>query len=179
MNSVLLNAMAEKKIVSLYTDTSETNKFTVGYILGTSDDYVLLNSIATNGINDGLYLLQANDIFRINIDGEYENKILKLYHMQNQKPVANMQVDDLFNAFFTYAQKNAMIVSIKLCDGEEYELSGIVENVSDEQLTLKCISNYGKYDGISIVKNNYITKATCNSDFECTLNKILDIPEDE
>ncbi|MFT9078476.1 hypothetical protein, partial [Ethanoligenens sp.] len=52
MNSVLLNAMAEKKILSLYTDTSETNKFTVGYILGTSDDYVLLNSIATNGIND-------------------------------------------------------------------------------------------------------------------------------
>jgi len=173
MKSILLNEMAKKKMVSLYTDTSETDKFAVGFILGVNDDFLLLNSIETNGMNDGLYLMQLEDVFRVSFDGEYEEKIKKLYEMQGQKPMPNMQDDDLFSVFFTYAKNNSMIVSLKVCDSEVYDISGLVEEISGETIRLKCFSNYGKDDGISIIKNDHITKATCNSDYECILSKII------
>jgi hypothetical protein len=74
MKLTLSNAMSNMEIVSVYTDYN-TDSFSAGYILGVYDDFVLLNSITPNGLNDGLYILKLENIFQVNFNGDYELKL--------------------------------------------------------------------------------------------------------
>ncbi len=52
----LLSAMKSQTPVSIYTDNEDVEKFSLGFIQGVSDDFVLLASISPFGFYDGFTL---------------------------------------------------------------------------------------------------------------------------
>ena len=70
-----LEKCKEKHILtSFYSDRDDTDSFSVGYIQGISDKYVLTESISKYGNYDGFDLRLLNRIFSAEWGGLYEKK---------------------------------------------------------------------------------------------------------
>ena len=68
----------EKKRVCLYTNHEETSNFIYGYILSINEETVTLYLITSDGKYDGVLVKQLSEIFRIEIDTQYVEKMKKL-----------------------------------------------------------------------------------------------------
>lgn len=168
MKEVLLSALEKKQIVSLYTNMEDMSRFTAGFVLAVSDEHVLLNSVGTTGADDGLYLLSLDLIYRIDLGGAYENKLYKLRARlkQSVRSFVSEQDMNLLESFCQYAYNNSFAVSFLLFDDDNYSVSGFINSIKDNAIGIKCLSDYGKPNGITFIKRESIMKATCDSEFE-------------
>lgn len=171
MESILLQAMKHQTIVSIYTNAMDPNSFSTGYVLGITDEWVLINSISPGGINDGIYLLPLEDIYQINIEGAYENKIKCLHHLKKQINLPSMQQDDLLLGILMFAKNNNALITCEIY--RENEVYGFVEDIDKDTVFLKCYDCYGRFVSHSTLKAESITRAKCCSEYEISLKMLL------
>ena len=81
----ITDCMQSGKLYSFWDDAGE-NKFNVGYLLESDEEFTLFNSLTTTGAENGLYLTRTEDIFRIDSEDAYTKKIARLFHLQGETP---------------------------------------------------------------------------------------------
>lgn len=115
---MLENFKKNKKLVSLYSNVENKDAFNVGFIVDYDSKFLLLNSISEYGKYDGILLIYIDDIFRIDIDSNYENKLLRLL---NNKEITNYKfkkIGSCIEKLFNYAKENNSIISISFFDSD-------------------------------------------------------------
>lgn len=80
---ILEKSRNEKEILSLYTNKEDTERFSVGYILGLCEKYCIIALISPSGLYDGYRVIDINEIYKIEYGGDYEKKLKKLYDIKN------------------------------------------------------------------------------------------------
>ena len=73
-----LSRLANK--VSLYTNTNinDTSHFLYGIILAVDENKIAVQLISPDGENDGIVAFDTEEVFRIELDGQYAEKMKKL-----------------------------------------------------------------------------------------------------
>ena len=71
-----LSRLANK--VSLYTNINDTSHFLYGIILAVDENKIAVQLISPDGENDGIVAFDTEEVFRIELDGQYAEKMKKL-----------------------------------------------------------------------------------------------------
>lgn len=161
---MLENFKKNKKLVSLYSNVKNKDAFNVGFIVDYDSKFLLLNSISEYGKYDGILLIYIDDIFRIDIDSNYENKLLRLL---NNKEITNYKfkkIGSCIEKLFNYAKENNSIISISFFDSDyKSDVIGKVKSYNTNLVEICCYDEYGKVDGISYINISEINYASLDS----------------
>lgn len=161
---MLENFKKNKKLVSLYSNVESKDAFNVGFIVDYDSKFLLLNSISEYGKYDGILLIYIDDIFRIDIDSNYENKLLRLL---NNKEITNYKfkkIGSCIEKLFNYAKENNSIISISFFDSDyKSDVIGKVKSYNTNLVEICCYDEYGKVDGISYINISEINYASLDS----------------
>lgn len=75
MYQVLKKAFEQNKVVSLFINTEEPDKCNTGYIAALNEREVSLLMLSDSGNVAALSVLNISQVFRIDMDGEYEQRL--------------------------------------------------------------------------------------------------------
>ncbi len=170
----MLKFKEAKKLVSVYSDTYDTERFSVGYIMAMDDSHIIIKHISPQGLYDGYILKRTEDIYQINYSGKYEAKILNLYNTQTMKHTdTNFSDENLVIALLKLANQDNLIVSLELHSSGIYDNQGIVLEANAENVLMEKITDFAESDGYVSFDIGCITKIACDCDNEQALKKLL------
>lgn len=152
----------QKKLLSVYTDTSNTSKFAAGYVVGANEQHFTLALVTPVGKYDGLLLKRTDSIYMISTDGRYIDKLLKLISINKTEVNVLFDSGNLIQEVLDFAQKNRLIVSIELIDSGYDDCIGFVDSMDEDMCKIQEINEFGEPDGVSIIKLSDVTKISCD-----------------
>lgn len=155
----------EKKVVSIYNDSSDTGRCWTGFISEVDDDHVLMAHCTSHGFYGGFVLHDLDGIFNVEEGTSYEKKIQKLYELRKQNhPVLSMDLSaGLLEALLACAQREKMFVSIDLVEDDAYPPTGLVEDVKEDVICLKKFTDAGEDDGFAYIKKEDVHLLTVDA----------------
>ena len=152
----------EKKLIAVYTNIDNTNKFAAGYVVGVNEQYFILAAITPAGKYDGFLLKKTEPIYKISTDGRYIDKLLQLISINKTEVNLMFDHDNLIQQLLVFAQQNRAIVSVELIDSGYDDCIGFVELIDENVCKIQEINEYGEADGVSLIKLSDITKVSCD-----------------
>lgn len=173
----LLSAQKLHKPIAVYTNTEETDRFTFGFVVGISNDDVVIGSITPIGFYDGFLIKKYSDIYRIDQGDRYGEKVYRLYQLRQQKhPDLDLKTGNFILDILYFACKRHLVVSLVLCDSERdyVDVQGFVSGVEENTIMIRPVDEYGNIDGESIIPLDYITMITCDSETEAALKLLAE-----
>jgi hypothetical protein len=160
----LREIMLTKQIVSVYDDNDE-DKFDLGYVLALTDKHCVLASITPACRYGGYVFIQNENIRYISYQGSYEDNILKLcnHYGTTHKDFEFVGID-LLSEFLSLAMEQHFAISLELQNNGFPEISGFVDKLDKETCTIHVLTDYGEYDGYSVINLDSITEISCDSE---------------
>lgn len=163
MLEVLNEICEQKKNVAIYTNIHNTSKFIFGRILAVNEDDIVIDMISPDGKFDGILATKIDKIYRIELDGQYAEKMKKLCPKDRSYSEIIFETNDLKYDLLSYAFESKGVLSIELIDSENYDIVGFVDELSDKQCKIKQVDEYGFKDGYSYIDIADITEISYNS----------------
>lgn len=149
MLNTIKHCYENKLITYFYFDADDGSKELCGYISYYNKDIIVISHITANGLYDGYVIRYISDLFEIDYDGKYEERIEKLYKLKKQshKEIV-FNNDNIISIMFDFAKENGYLISL-----ETSELINIGELISynDNTVTLKILDKYGQKECIAAV----------------------------
>lgn len=173
MLRILSELRCSQKMVSIYTDYQETNKFHYGVIIALNEKEVAIQMLSPDGESDGIIVMDVENVFRVEENGQYDEKMKKLCP-NNPPPLLHEDLDEneIFESLLSIALIEKSIVSIELVDSGYNDIVGFVEAIEDGRCRVKQVNEYGYEDGFSFFLIRDITKITYLSQDEKRLMKL-------
>lgn len=161
MKDFIKNCKDANKLIAVYTNKDNTEKFSVGYILEQIEEGLLIASYDSNGLQDRIILLNLNDIFMIETDSLYLKKMYKLINnfkfINSEKFVFKRNNDfSLLYNLLNQCFEEKKLITIKSIFG--FDVSGLITEQNDDVVIIQEISNYGEEDGLVCIKIEDIEK---------------------
>ncbi len=148
MIEILDKLCEEGTLTSIYSDRDDYDRFSVGYILSLDSDNVLLEHISPNGIFDGFSIVKKEDIYRLENEGLYLEKIKLLNKIKKEKR-HNLPIKTdgcLLLNFIDYIVENNIFAKISI-NADSPDIMGYIVEASNTDIIVIQINYYGKYDG--------------------------------
>ena len=150
----LIKIKENNNIVSIFCDEDDTSMFLEGYIYAIGRQDFLIKHITPHGLADGYILKKIDSVMHLEISGQYEKKIEKLYSKKNQRHI-DLKLQDkvsLKNNIFQICMNNKYIVSIEMIQDDECPIKGVINN----KVIVSKLTEYGEDDGEAILKKENI-----------------------
>ena len=130
----------ERRIVSIFSDSENTNKFSSGYVVAVSDTYVLVALLDPNGRYFGFGTFVLDDIYALECEGKYEKK-LAILHSLSDRIHADIELltGDIMLDLLTFAYYKALIVTVEVFTSGLDNSQGFVTDISDGVLVLSAL----------------------------------------
>lgn len=164
INKNLLKEFQDQSVlVAIYSDCNNTDKFSVGKILGVDDDFVLLGCVTPTGAYDGFAILRIDHCILAERDTQYLKKMKTLCTLKNMQWKKVIIQNNVVDEMLKYAAEQKCCVNIELCDSGFYDVQGIVSFMDTEGLTIDKLTDIGMSDGVAYVPRHLMTKITVDS----------------
>lgn len=150
----LIKIKENNNIVSIFCDEDDTSMFLEGYIYAIGRQDFLIKHITPHGLADGYILKKIDSVMHLEISGQYEKKIEKLYSKKNQRHI-DLKLQDkvsLKNNIFQICMNNKYIVSIEMIQDDECPIKGVINKIDDNKVIVSKLTEYGEDDGEAILK---------------------------
>ena len=154
----LIKIKENNNIVSIFCDEDDTSMFLEGYIYAIGRQDFLIKHITPHGLADGYILKKIDSVMHLEISGQYEKKIEKLYSKKNQRHI-DLKLQDkvsLKNNIFQICMNNKYIVSIEMIQDDECPIKGVINKIDDNKVIVSKLTEYGEDDGEAILKKENI-----------------------
>ena len=165
MKPTLKKAMKSQSLCEIYTNTEQTDKFAVGYVLSLDEQNCVVSLVGFYGEYDGLACFSIDEIYKIQSRTKYLQAIEKLINFKG-KTVRNCFFQDhiLVNILSDIKDKHR-ICQIELCDSDSVDITGYVNDVDTKNLTVEIclIDELGNNDGCSVVDMQMISYLSYDS----------------
>ena len=140
------------------------------YIDLITDKEVRLRSISSDGEDDGYEIRRLKEIFRVDYDGKYENKIKFLNNSQGKifryfKLAKKIENNNIFLTTLRGAKQNNLGVTLWLKDNDN-SVAGYIKSINLTSITLSLVDDYGQEDGLITLNLKEITAMSCNTRYE-------------
>lgn len=172
----ILNELIEKNSwACFYTNNLETDKFIYGKILSFNDDEIAIHSVAPSGEDDGVVVMNMQNVFRIEINGQYALKMAKLINDEDIRSYSiPFQDNNLMTSVLKYSMQQKEVASIELVNSGLWNVVGIVDTIDSSICTVNQIDEYGFDDGVSVLDINSVTKLSICSQEELIVKRLID-----
>ena len=175
MIEILKKLKENQTLVSLHFDEGDPTSVSVGYIIEVTMTHVLLESVSKDGMKIGYYLYEINQLFRIDYDGLYEQKISSLLTKFNgnyqHTKLDKFESTNLIMELLMFA-KNHNLISILWLEDNEDSICGFVDKVENGLITISQIDDFGNRDGTVIIEEKTIETISVN-DKKCQILNFL------
>ena len=146
----------KRKVANVYLDKEDTCHHLTGYITACNDDEVLI----------------AHNVYRVEYDGEYENKIGTLYKLKHQShPQFEPDEENILFSLLKFAENSKLLVSL---EDEENSVTGFLKSFSDTQIELETVNEYGKYSGVTVIDLEMVETISVDTDYEQDVKLLAD-----
>lgn len=174
MLDILSKICLNKKRCCIYTDYDDMNKFCFGSVLAVNEKEIAIHLISPDGDDDGIVVMNTDDVIRVEVDGKYSEKMEKLCHgnVFNQYNLTDI-ADSILLSILSLANAQKQIVSVELLDSGYDDVIGFVESLEREVCVIKQIDEYGQEDGYSYISINDITQVSYSTQDEKRIMKLL------
>ncbi|MDE6150304.1 MAG: hypothetical protein K2F81_09505 [Ruminococcus sp.] len=167
MLKVLTDLCLSKKTASIYVNNNQPTKFYYGTVLSVSADEIAIDMLLPSGGNDGIVANKVHKVYRVDTDGQYDEKMKKLCTLNTYQPFnGSLDNNNIIQSLLLLALETKKIVSIELLDSGFDDVSGFIEQIEDGQCKIKEIDEYGYEDGYAYVEIKNITQVTYQSEYE-------------
>jgi len=164
MIEIIKEIIEKKEIASIYTDVDETDSFAAGFIQDINDQNILIAHVSQHGIYDGYIVLKTDAIYRIDRNGQYEQKLSKLYMQRKQSHEAiDIKNNDIVFSVLEHAIKTGAFVNIELLDKECSAIQGLILKNGDT-IVIEQYDDFGNSNGETILNKNDIIEIGCDTD---------------
>ena len=142
----------DKTLCEIYTNSSNLNVFSVGYIIAFDDEFYITKNLDAFGRQDGYFCGNIGEIVKISTDTNYLIDIKKLqnYHNQPKENLIDFSTDLLYRFLLTI-KTNKRICSITLFNDLLPDITGYVVELDYDNIKVLNIDNRGHEDGLSII----------------------------
>lgn len=164
MKDLIKFCYENQKVVSLYLDKDETCSHLTGYIYNYNDSEILVAHMNPRGEYDGFVFEYVCNIYRIDYDGEYEDKIKTLYKLKKQShPQIENFESGILPTLLNFAKNNKLLISIEMDDNS---VIGFVDRFDNNRIRIETVNDYGSYSGITVMSLGEIETLVVDTDFE-------------
>lgn len=171
---ILNKSKDHNSYINVYSDSENTNKFSMGVVISHDDDFVLLKKISPEGNYDGFSIILNQDIHCIEFEDNYIKRILltikediSYVQKEEQKLLSNsFRFDDAINLCL----KQKYLCSIDLIYDRGFV--GYVEDFDGDNIIIKNIDDNNKPDGYSLLRILEIQKINL---FSIELNSLSNL----
>lgn len=174
INRQLRELLASGRLAEIY-DNGNTDSFTVGRVIDFDEEYFLIQSFQKTGENDGLTLIEIDNLDMIVAGGCYTEKIKSLNEWRGGEefPVIKNTGNLLFSVLEA-SLVNKEVIAAWVNGMKDFDLTGTVADIDKEQgiVTLLSLNKYGEYDGTYTFDTDDIY-ALDYADIECQSRKYL------
>ena len=168
--NALNNLVDTDQIVSVFCNPDGAYKSCVGYIVAVSDEYFIMKGVSFDGYADGYLLRRFDEIFRLDTNCEYEQRLMYLYGRLKQSHADfDAFSENLLVDFFMHAKDNRLVVGVGVRDYSAKSMYGFVEEIDCENQTLTFIdlNDNGKETGGNyLITFDTVKRASMNSEDE-------------
>ena len=164
------NIVEKNTLYEIYTDSSDSRRFDVGYIIGYNDDWALIERISPDGLHDGYRLTEMEAVIRLQYNTQYLGKIANLAAAKGteRKPL-NLPESSLFVSVLEFISTNRFVCTLELIGERGYTESGFIEEIGVDTIRLAVVDSYGKPDGTMVTDLDDVSCVTFNSGDELNL----------
>ena len=161
MLKILKELCVTKEMASFYSNYEKTDSFHVGTVLAVNDEEIALKLVSPYGEDDGVEVFNVEDIFRVETEGKYLEKIKKLC-TDSSVLEFNKKINEssIIESILTIACDKKEMVSVELIDSGYTEIQGFVESVSGDECKFRQVDDYGYEDGVAYVKICNVTQVS-------------------
>ncbi|HTQ11892.1 MAG TPA: hypothetical protein VMI31_17660 [Fimbriimonadaceae bacterium] len=158
--TILTEAHASRRTVSMYHQSNEADRFEVGFVEAVSRTDVTILCLTPRGEEDGRMAVRLEDITALEIDDPYSEKIQTLHSYQgsiynreesSRGPALPSMDDQLANA-----EEHKSVVTVEDINGSRF--TGFVSEQTDGYIEMRLINQYGSPDGIAILARHMLGK---------------------
>jgi len=160
----LEKAKKESKLISIRSNTDDTDKFSAGFVLSITDEVISIKAINPHGLPDGIFIIKKTDIYGIDFDDKYLKRLTGRME-ESKKLFNNAQTPNIFldsESDIRSILKKAMDVNQLINVNLYHDLGfyGYIQDLTENEFSIKVFDDFGEYDGISIyliedIKNIY------------------------
>ena len=174
MNSMLLkklhDVMEQDRLISIYTDRDDLNRFAVGNVDLVTEGQLRLCAIGIEGEPDGYLVRDFDLIVKVSTNGPHLNRVycLKELYVSNSDEVILQNVlldDDLIISTLTQAKQNNLIVTLWDNEGHNLE-TGYVDLLSENEIQILSIDEFDTDVGSTTLKLEDVSELDCNCQLE-------------
>lgn len=166
MYKLLSEYLQTNTLLAIYTNKDNEETFAVGYINQLTEEEVIILHVGLHGEYDGYSACYIDDIFKIETNTKYLNKINILKDGNNTEKLTIITTDnDCFTSLITTAMKNRNIIAIG-CSDLDMAIIGFLKSNLDDTVIVSQINEYGEQDGEAIICKDSINKIVID-DVEC------------
>lgn len=163
----LKNAKRNGHVVSLHSDPTNQSRCVVGYIDQIDDAWIRLKAISPEGENAGYEVRPLDAIFRVDVNGIYENKIEYLLQnidniYQKNDLTYSVGIDGILITTLKEAKEKKLIVTLWTED-EDDSIIGLIDKVNESTVNILSIDDYGKKDGLILITIDEIVSIDCDN----------------
>lgn len=175
LDALLEKAKKKRKLVSVYR-SEDTDENITGYILGNSDEFLLLSAMDYYGNYDGFIVLKMDAIYRCEMESIYAKRAQKLFSLRGQKhPELKLRdEEEMIPSILRFAQETQKVVSIELRESDSYDVKGMVTALDDHAVFIHQLTGDGAFDGDTVVLLEDITEVCCDSQSEQSVKLLLE-----
>ena len=175
MFSILSNLHRQQKMASFYMNFEDMTKFFYGKIIAINESECAIYMLSPDGNYDGIVVKSIDDVIKIEIDGQYEEKMKKLMLLSSKDRCEEYQLDEdnITKSLLKYAANAQTIVSIELLHSGNNDVVGNVLAIEDTVCILRNIDAYGNEDGKTYIRLQDITQLVCASQDEVRISRLL------
>lgn len=172
MKELLEQLKLSGKLCELYTDP-DSDYFAVGYVVACDSEYYLVETVTFEGRHNGFQCYLVDDLYKVQTDTRYLadiERLMNFYNYEYSRVDIPLVGRDVLAQTLNYAKNHAKVCTIKPLNNYERRISGIVEDVDDEIVTVKMLEQSGRADGVCYVRTEDITSVSVGAEDEIKLD---------
>jgi hypothetical protein len=158
--TVLQEAIDENRVVSLYHQSHEADRFEVGFVEAISRTEVTIRCLTPRGEEDGRTAVRIEDITALEIDDPYSEKIQTLHSYRGSVfaqdgPRASVDSPGIEDQLLLAKDSNS-VVTIEDVTGSKF--TGFIMELNDAFIEVKLLNQYGGPDGTAYLARHMLVK---------------------
>ena len=158
-------------IASFYGDMQNSESHLTGFVGAYDENFLIIKHISPTGLYDGFILIRTRDLFRIDLNGAYEDKVRKLYESKNQVHPNCPSADNLPLSILDYSLKNNKMISIEIGNDT---ITGLVNAYNSEYICLFAFDRYGRNNGETVVACDEIMSIAMDTSTEQSIQLLAE-----
>lgn len=171
IKEILMEHQEKLNMIAIYVNVEEEENFAVGYVVDVIEDQFLFLNVGLHGEFDGYTAAYIDDIYRVENDSRYINKMKQLCSFDLRNVLKNEKEQSAIMFLIDTAFKEKRVIKLSVAEKDNV-ITGFIIKKNSSFIEVLQLDEYSDEDGNSVIKYDDIVQV-CYDDLDCHDLQIL------